>query len=195
MSSRLRAAGVQSCHSSTLVHTLPYRFARVAKATHCHAPWLGGTQGARFGETHLGRAPARQGPEPRAPRGRVVALGLGPVAALRETLGPGGAAVDTLAIESVRRDCQVPVRRKCLSLRAGAAGPERSRAPRALSLALGQPLEQRHSVYFTPLQVFLTAAAEPLCSYSRPQRARQGERVFRYGTAGSERRRASEARR
>lgn len=53
-------------------------------------------------------------------------------------LGAGGAALFSPTWRG-ERDCQVPPRRSCLSLRRGAAGPEWRRAPRTHTLALGQP--------------------------------------------------------
>lgn len=59
----------------------------------------------------------------------------------KSRLGTGGAAALSPAWWG-GRDCQVPSRRSCLSLRYGAAGPEGRRAPRTPTVTLGQPSGQ-----------------------------------------------------
>ncbi len=142
--------------------TFPYRFGKMHPEAHCHGLCVSGTPNARWGRRWGAGSVDGQTTQGRPTgSGEVVARFL---ASLQNCLEPGGAvATPLVAFRSEWEcvDCQVPSRNWCLPLRDGAAGPERSVAPRPCTLALGQWLEQSIALHFSRLEHVQPLGSEP----------------------------------
>jgi hypothetical protein len=143
--------------------TFPYRFKGVRREAHCHGRVRSGKPKPRWGRRWgacLGEGQTTQG----RPTGDSDGVAL----SQKNCLEPGGAfappLVSVLGSEWVCVDCQVPSRNWCLPLRDGAAGPERSFAPRPYTLALGQRLEQSIALHFRRFRWVCNTTSEPLIS-------------------------------
>lgn len=158
------------------VRTFTYLFGDVAAEVDCHELALDGTPTARSGWFRGGGLQGRQ-----SLCDALAGGGDGASRALAEyersspknNLEPGG-AVAPPSVKRESEDCQVPSRWVCLSQRGGAAGPERSRAPCAPILALGQRLEQLLASTFASFRALGPPQSEPPSSLHAPRAHESG---------------------
>lgn len=153
-------------------YTFPYSFAGIVSEATCYATWRSDTPKAQRNPAALGRPGAGWGRRGgglqcghtylrRALRG---SEGASRGHSVESILGTGGAITSCEGGE----DCQVPLRRLCLSLRGSAAGPEWRWAPRGSTLALGQRLEQPNARDFRSFAGFWGYRSELTHSALRP---------------------------